>query len=285
MPARPPPGGRRATLPSPPGGRRATLRRRRAVAERHRARRRQTARRRVSQRRAPARPAGADREQLAHPGTAGHAHDLRDLDDPARAVGTALLAHDEVDRIGDLLADRRHRQPDVGHQRERLEPAQRLRAAARVDRAERARMAGAQRHEQVQRLRPAHLADDQPVRAHPQRVAHEPPDRDLAAALQVRRPRLEPHDVRQRQPQLGRILDRHHPLGGIDERGQRTERRRLPRAGATADQQRAARGDRAAEEVEQRRRERPVRDQVRRREAARAKAPDRQQRPVQRQRR
>ena len=102
-------------------------------------------------------------------------------------------------------------------------------------------MTGAQRHEQVERLRPAHLADDQPVRAHPQRVAHEPADRDLAAALQVRRPRLEPHHVRQREPQLGRVLDRHHALGGIDERGERAERRRLARAGAAADQQRAAR--------------------------------------------
>ena len=87
------------------------------------------------------------------------------------------------------------------------------------------------------------------------------------------------------QPQLGGVLDRHDALGGIDERGERAERRRLPRPGAAADQQRAARRDRAAEELEQRPRERPVGEQVRRREPARAEAPDRQQRTVERERR
>ena len=247
--------------------------------------RREPAGQRVAERRAPRGPAGTDREELAHGRAAGDAHHLGDLDDPARPVGRPLLADDEVDRVGDLVADRRERQPDVGHQRERLEPAQRLGRAAGVDRAERAGVPGAQRDEQVERLGPAHLADDQPVRPHPQRVAHEPADRHLAATLEVRRPRLEPHDVRQRQPQLGGVLDRHDALGGIDERGERAERRRLARAGAAADQQRAARGDGAAEELEQRRRQRPVRHEVVRREAARAEAADRQQRPVERERR
>ena len=209
----------------------------------------------------------------------------RDLDDPAHAVRAALLPHDEVDRVGDLVADRRERQPDVRHQRERLEPAQRLGRAAGVDRAERAGVARAQRDQQVERLRTAHLADDQPVGPHPQRVAHEPADRHLAAALEVRRSRLEPHHVRQREPQLGGVLDRHDALARVDERRQRAERRRLARPGAAADQQRAARRDGAAEEVEQRRRQRPVRDQVGRREPARPEAADRQQRAVERERR
>ena len=58
-------------------------------------------------------------------------------------------------------------------------------------------------------LAAAHLADDDPVRAHAQRVAHEAADRHLAATLEVRRPRLEPHHVRLLQAQLGRVLDRH----------------------------------------------------------------------------
>src|SRR5437763_9788465 len=37
-----------------------------------------------------------------------------------------------------------------------------------------------------------------------QRVAHEPPDRHLAAPLQAGGPRLEPHDMRLAQPQLDR---------------------------------------------------------------------------------
>ena len=46
------------------------------------------------------------------------------------------------------------------------------------------------------------------------------------------------------QPQLGGVLDRHDPLGGIHERRQRAQRRRLARAGPAADQQRAARARR-----------------------------------------
>jgi len=41
----------------------------------------------------------------------------------------------------------------------------------------------------------ADLADDDPVRAHPQRVPHQVADRDLAASLQVGRPRFDPDDM------------------------------------------------------------------------------------------
>ena len=57
------------------------------------------------------------------------------------------------------------------------------------------------------RLGAAHLADDDAVGAHAQRVAHQVALRDLAAALEVRRPRLEPHHVRLLQLQFGRVLD------------------------------------------------------------------------------
>jgi hypothetical protein len=91
--------------------------------------------------------------------------------------------------------------------------------------------------------------------------------------------------VRQREPQLGSVLDRHDTLAGVDVGRQRAQRRRLPGARAAADQQRAARGHRPAEEVEQRRRQCPVRYEIGRREAARAEAADREQRPVERERR
>jgi hypothetical protein len=40
---------------------------------------------------------------------------------------------DEVDRVGDLLADRGVREADSGHERQRLQPAKRLLRRARVD--------------------------------------------------------------------------------------------------------------------------------------------------------
>ena len=118
----------------------------------------------------------------------------------------------EVERVGDLLAQRGVREPEARHQRERLDAAQRLGGAAGVDGRERAVVAGRERGQEVERLSPAHLADDDPVGAHPQRVAHEPADRHLAAALEVRRARLEPDHVRLAQPQLGGVLDRDHAL-------------------------------------------------------------------------
>ena len=65
-----------------------------------------------------------------------------------------------------------------------------------VDRRERAVVAGVHRLQHVERLGAANLADDDPVGAHAQGVAHEVADRDLALALDVRRARLEPQHVR-----------------------------------------------------------------------------------------
>ena len=61
-------------------------------------------------------------------------------------------------------------------------------------------MAGVERLEEVERLRAAHLADDEPVGPHPQRRPDEVPHREGARALGVGRTRLEPDDVRLREP-------------------------------------------------------------------------------------
>ncbi len=101
---------------------------------------------------------------------------------------------------------------------------------------QRAVVAGVHRLEHVQRGAVADLADDDAVGPHPQRVADEVADRDLAAPLDVRRPRLQPQHVVLVQLQLGGVLDRDDPLVGRDEAGQHVERRRLAGAGAAADQ-------------------------------------------------
>jgi hypothetical protein len=69
-------------------------------------------------------------------------------------------------------------------------------------------MAGVHRLQHVERLAAAHLADDDAVGPHAQRVAHEVTDRDLSLALHVGRSSLERDHVRFRQPKLGGVLDR-----------------------------------------------------------------------------
>ena len=73
-------------------------------------------------------------------------------------------------------------------------------------------MAGVHRLEHVERLGAANLADDDPVGPHAQRVPDEVADRDLALALDVLRPRLEPQDVALIELQLGCVLDRDDPV-------------------------------------------------------------------------
>ena len=52
-----------------------------------------------------------------------------------------------------------------------------------------------------------HLAHDQPVGTHPERLPHQRAQGDLAGALDVGRPRLERHDVAVVGPQLRGVLD------------------------------------------------------------------------------
>jgi hypothetical protein len=94
-------------------------------------------------------------------------------------------------------------------------------------------MTGVHRLQHVERLAPSDLADDDPIRPHPKRVADQIAHRHLAAAFHVRRTCFEGDDMRIRQTQLRRILDRDHPLVVADRRGEDPEHRRLAAAGAT----------------------------------------------------
>ena len=119
---------------------------------------------------------------------------------------------EEVEAARDLLADRLHRQLDAGHQDEHLEPVQRVASRVRVDRRERAVVARVHRLEHVERLGAATLADDDPVGPHAERIANEVADAYLALALDVRRARLQRHDVSLLELKLRRVLDRDDPL-------------------------------------------------------------------------
>ena len=140
-------------------------------------------------------------------------------------------------------------QADAGHQGEGLDPRDRVAGRVRVHGRERPVVAGVERGQQVERLGAADLADHDPVRAHPQRVAEQVADRHLSPALDARRPALEPHHMGLLQAQLGRVLDRHHPLLGVDEARDRVEQGGLAGAGAAADQDAAPLGDRPLEQV------------------------------------
>ena len=56
-------------------------------------------------------------------------------------------------------------------------------------------MPGVHRLQHVERLGAAHLADDDPIRSHAQRIAHQIPLQDRASSFDVGRPRFHPRDV------------------------------------------------------------------------------------------
>ena len=136
-----------------------------------------------------------------------HAADVGDLRDAAHAVAHALDLDDQVDRAGDLGADRPGRQIDGGHLHHVLDPGQRVARGVGVDRADRAVVAGVHRLQHVVGLGAAHLAHDDPVGPHTQRVAQQLALVDLAAPFQVGGAGLQPHHVRLLQLQFGGVLD------------------------------------------------------------------------------
>ena len=85
-----------------------------------------------------------------------------------------------------------------------------------------------QRRQQVDALGAANFADDEPVGPHAQGFANERAKFDRAGTFDVRRPRLEPNDVRVLGPELGRIFDNHQPFNRVDATEQRRQQCRLP---------------------------------------------------------
>ncbi len=112
-----------------------------------------------------------------------HAEHFGDVRDAAGAVAQARRLHDHVDRRDDHLAQRLRRQREAAHGDHRFDTRQRLARAVGVQRSHRAVMAGVHRLQQVEGLRSAHLADDDPLRAHAQAVLDEVAHGDLALAL------------------------------------------------------------------------------------------------------
>ena len=91
---------------------------------------------------------------------------------------------------------------------------------------------GVQGGEQIGHLGAAHLADHDPVGAHPERLPDQVAQGHLPDALDVRWTGEQPHHVRVRGRELGRVLAHHHPVGGVALAQQRGQQGGLPRAGA-----------------------------------------------------
>ena len=159
-------------------------------------------------------------------------------------------------------------------------------AGVRVHGGHRSVVSRVQRLQHVERLRAAHLADDDAIGAHAQRVAHELADRHLSPTLEVRGTALEAQDVRLLEPQLGRVLDRDHALARRRcTTTARSSKVVLPEPVPPLTTTLRRCNDALAQKVERVLRQRAVLDQLVRREPASAKPPDREQRTVQAQRR
>ena len=97
-------------------------------------------------------------------------------------------------------------------------------------------MARLHRVDHLDHLGATDLADDDAVRTHTQRVAHKVAHGDCAKTFAVGGACLEPHHVCSRKCQFGGVLDRDHPFGRADGRGEGVEQGGLSRARRTDDQ-------------------------------------------------
>ena len=102
-------------------------------------------------------------------------------------------------------------------------------------------VAGVQCGQQVDDLGAAHLADDDPVRPHPEGLAYQLAQGDLAGTFDVRAAGHQADQVRMRRRQLGRILDADDPLVRRNRTQGRSQQGRLARTGAAGDQERQSR--------------------------------------------
>ena len=121
-----------------------------------------------------------------------------------------------------------------------LEPAQSLARRIGMQRSHGTVVTGVHCLQQVERLRSAHFADDDPFRPHAQTVLDKIAHRDRAASFKVWRPRFKPDDMRLLQLQLRGIFAGDHPFVVIDVIGDAVEERRLAGSRAARNQNIAA---------------------------------------------
>ena len=160
-------------------------------------------------------------------------------------------------------------------QRERLDPGGDVGGGVGVQGAAAALVPGVEGGEQLDHLRAAHLADDDPVRSHPQGLADQVVQRQRPGPLEVGGAGLERDDVRVRRRELGGVLDDDDPFGRRDQPEQGREDGGLAGAGAAGDEERRPRGDQRLQQPPHLGRGVPGREQVGQRERAPRREPQR----------
>ena len=123
-------------------------------------------------------------------------------------------------------------------------------------------MTGVHCLQHVERLPAPHLANDDPVRTHPQRSPQQRADVDRARALDARRSRLERDHIALGEAELGGVLDRHDALALPDREGERVERGGLPARGAAGHEDAPTLAHRRDQIIHRLARERAVPDEV-----------------------
>ena len=141
-----------------------------------------------------------------------HARYFAEFHQLSTAVAHARQLDDQIDSGGDLLPERSFRQINTRHQHHGFQTRDRVSGGIGVDRADGTVMAGVHRLHHVKRLAAAHLADDDSVRAHSQRVANQIPLGNRALPLDIGGSGFQPHDVLLLELELRRVLDRDDAL-------------------------------------------------------------------------
>ena len=132
---------------------------------------------------------------------------LGNLGDLARTVGETVDLHNDMDGGGRHLVDSTQGQFDARKQNHRGHTRKRVTGGVRVKGRQRPVMAGVHRLEHVKHLRPAALADDDPVGTHTQGVDKKVSDGHLASPFNVGRPAFQTGPVGLDQTQLRGVFN------------------------------------------------------------------------------
>ena len=125
-----------------------------------------------------------------------HASDFLDADNLAFAVRQAGDLHDDSQCRTDLMPRNLGLQVHAGQPNHVFEAGQCIAWGVGMDGYQRTFMAGIHRLQHIDGFFTAHLAQDDAIRAHPQRVAHQCALRNFARTFDVWRARFQAHHMR-----------------------------------------------------------------------------------------
>ena len=138
-----------------------------------------------------------------------------------------MRRYNYIQGAGDLFTDGLGRKIEPAHRHHVFNPRNGLAGIVGMYRAHGSVMTGVHRLQQVEGFRSAHLADDNPLGAHPEAVLDQITHGDLAHSLKVWRARFEPDHMRLLKLKFSRVLAGDGPFREVDEAGERVEERGL----------------------------------------------------------